>query len=65
MFDIVKLKNREIRQENGEQFGNLAENRFMRLTISGKWYFSIVKLEILHLNKKLIENLGLIIQPMR
>mgnify|MGYP004518572317 FL=1 len=34
MFDIVKLKNREIRQENGEQFGNMAENRFMRLTIS-------------------------------
>lgn len=34
MFDIVKLKNREIRQENGERFGNMAENRFMRLTIS-------------------------------
>ena len=34
MFDIVKLKNRKIRQENGEQFGNMAENRFMRLTIS-------------------------------
>lgn len=34
MFDIVKLKNREIRQENGEQFGNMAENRFMCLTIS-------------------------------
>lgn len=34
MFDIVKLKNRKIRQENGEQFGNMAENRFMRLIIS-------------------------------
>ena len=33
MFDIVKLKNRKIRQENGEQFGNMAENRFMRLKI--------------------------------
>ena len=23
MFDIVKLKNRKIRQENGERFGNI------------------------------------------
>ena len=42
MFDIVKLKNREIRQENGEQFGNMAEAAFLNLNadtsdISEQW----------------------------